>query len=293
MTESIKPERIANAIRMKNLNEKSFLIVEGISDQVLFNKFINKDNCDIEIAFGNLNVIAVVENLISGGYDGVLGIIDSDFRIINAESFNENPIFLSDFHDLEIMFITSNAFTDVLNSYNVEQKLVTNWSSFNEFRNHLFNISIAIGYLKLINSRNNYGIKFKPDNPDGRYLEYSKFVDVTTLSYLGDEVLVQTVLRYENQQARLHITGEHLLKDLNILDKKLDRNHLCNGHDIMQLIALSLKKNISNLNSKAVDFKQIEKEFALAYDSRFFINTNLYKKIKAWEQEKNKTVLNC
>ncbi|MGQ2983660.1 hypothetical protein [Flavobacterium sp.] len=294
MTGDITANRIANAIRMKDKNKtKNFLIVEGITDQVFFNKFIEKSYCDIEIAFGNLNVIAVVQNLATGGFSGAIGIIDSDFRVINGEIFGEGPIFLSDFHDLEIMFISSDTFSDVLNAYNVEQKLASQWKSYIDFRMHLFEIVKSIGHLKLINNRNNYKIKFKPDVPDGKYIDYSKFVDIKSLAYLGDKELIDTVLKYENQQAKINVDRKTLLEDIKNLDKNIDKYHLCNGHDFMQLIALALRKNISNLNSNAIGHKQIEREFALAYDSRFFKTTNLYSKIKGWEQNTGKIILNC
>lgn len=292
MVENMTAYRIANAIKIKDKQkEQNYLIVEGISDQVLFNKFTH--DCEIVIAFGNINVIQVVDELTTYGYIGVIGIIDSDFRIINAEAFNENPIYLSDYHDIEVMVFYSNTFSDVLNSYNVSQKLISIWKSYEEFKNHVFELAKTIGYVKLINNRNGYNIKFKPDKPEGRHLDYSHFIDIKTLKYLGNKSLVESILKYENQQAKLQITAEKLLQDIENLNKDLDTLHLCNGHDLMQIIALSLKKNISNLNAKAVEFKQVEKEFILAYDSRFFKSTDLYSKIKNWEQLNNKTILNC
>jgi len=279
MTEYITSDRIANSIMQKNL-EHNYLIVEGKSDYALFKKFIDSNACSIEIGFGNQNVIDVISELKKREFNRAIGIIDSDFRILDQVEQIED-VLTTDFHDIEISMINSSSFETVLLNYIKPNKLQKHYENLDDFRNHLFSLTSDLGYLKWLNSIENYGLIFKPKNPEGNKINYSLFICINELKYLGEDKLIDSIFNFCNGKVKIDVTKEKLKEKLNEFKKEVDINQLCNGHDIMNVICLSLKKHISNSNS--ISSEQLEKEFSLAYESRYFMTTNLYEQIKETE----------
>jgi len=290
MTDYITPDRIANSIMQKKL-ECNYLIVEGKTDYRLLKKFINSENCSIEIAFGNLKVIEVIDKLKKRDFYKAIGIIDSDFRLLDDEILIED-ILMTDYHDLEISFINSPCFETVISNYYQPEKLEKLYNNdFYELKNYFFELSKNIGYLKWLNKTDELGLTFKPANPEGKTIDYNLFISVEDLKYQGDDKLIDAILNFCNGKVKVNIKKSEILEKLEIFKKDVDLNHLCNGHDIMNIISISLRKHISNLNSKSIPVDQLEKEFSLAYESRYFMSTNLYKNIKNIEVVKKITIL--
>lgn len=291
MTEFITADRTANAIMQKADYHKSFLIVEGKTDYYVYNKFINHNDCSIEIAFGNDNVIEVLSKLKQWDFHNALGIIDSDFRVLDEEEVTDENIIQTDFHDLEIMLIKSESFDIVMGHYVQANKLADNYGDYAGLRDYLFQISKHIGYLKWLNKKKGYGLLFKPKSPEGKHIDYSNFISVKNLKFDGYRKLIETIFNFCNGKVPIKVKMDHLENELKQFIKDCDLDHLCNGHDVIHIIALSLKKHVSNMNSKAVSVDQISKELGLAYEARFFEQTYLYQRIREWEVSKQKPVL--
>jgi len=294
MQSYLTPNRIANSILQKNSFKGAYLIVEGNKDFSLFKKFTETEFCKIEIAFGNKNVIDVINELNSRGYSDALGIIDSDFRNLDNEIPENENILLTDEHDLEIMIFKSEAFETIITHYAQPSKLESfiKENDNQELRDIFLNLAMPLGYLKWANKRNNLGLVFKPLKVDGNPLSIADFIPPSTLKFTSYEDMTQSVINYTVNKSELKTTKDAAVK---AAKKMIDNAHsllqICNGHDVIHIISLSLRRKISNLNSNSINPEQLEKEFIFAYDSRYFEQTELYKQIKLWELKKNKAVL--
>ena len=290
----LTPNRIANSILQKNSFKGAYLIVEGNKDFSLFKKFTETEFCKIEIAFGNNNVIDVINELNSRGYSEALGIIDSDFRKLDNEIPANENILLTDEHDIEIMIFKSEAFETIITHYAQPSKLESfiKENDNQELREIFLNLAMPLGYLKWANKKNNLGLVFKPLKVDGNPLNIADFIPPTTLKFTNYEDMIQSVLNYTVNKSELKTTKDLAVK---AAKKMINNAHsllqICNGHDVIHIISISLRKKISNLNSNSINPEQLEKEFIFAYDSRYFEQTELYKQIKLWELKKNKAVL--
>jgi len=294
MQSYLTPNRIANSILQKNSFKGAYLIVEGNKDFSLFKKFTETEFCKIEIAFGNKNVIDVINELNSRGYSDALGIIDSDFRNLDNEIPENENILLTDEHDLEIMIFKSEAFETIITHYAQPSKLESfiKENDNQELRDIFLNLAMPLGYLKWANKRNNLGLVFKPLKVDGNPLSIADFIPPSTLKFTSYEDMTQSVINYTVNKSELKTTKDAAVK---AAKKMIDNAHsllqICNGHDVIHIISLSLRRKISNLNSNSINPEQLEKEFIFAYDSIYFEQTELYKQIKLWELKKNKAVL--
>lgn len=283
LEDHITPQRIAASIILNAKAYKSFVIVEGRTDCALFKKFVKKGLVKLEIAFGHENVIQVIDELKKNSFEGAIGIIDSDFRILDNDFLDNENIVYTDYHDLEIMLINSNSFDSVLENYVQSEKLDNKYGNIDGFRQHIFNITKHLGYLRWYNRKYNTGLVFKPEKPEGKQIDFAQFISIDTLEFLGYDSLINCVYNYCQGKTRPNISKEMIKIQLAQFIHDCEVYHLCNGHDLVHVISLSLRKNISNLNSKSIPADQIAKELILAYESRYFKNTSLYRRIKLWE----------
>ncbi|MEO6693365.1 MAG: DUF4435 domain-containing protein, partial [Saprospiraceae bacterium] len=180
MREYLTPDRIANSIAQKTSFKGTYLIVEGNSDYTLYRKFTEQEFCEIEIAFGNCNVIRVIEELQQRGFTDALGLIDSDFRRLDGNLPKNKNIIVSDDHDIEVMIIKSKALDTILAHHCDSIKYSTHLEDLKikDIREDLFNLSKSIGALKWINKSEQLGLLFKPHKQDARPLDYTNFIDV-------------------------------------------------------------------------------------------------------------------
>lgn len=288
MNNDITPERISNSIKLDSTFNGVHLIVEGPSDQVLFGKFIDQEKCQITIAFGSFNVIESIKILNGDNFQKKLGVIDTDFRKLIGEEPQIENLLLTDYHDIEIAIYQSNAFETVLSLY--YQKFKCNdfeKQKGKTIREIILERAQPLGYLKLINKKHGLGLSFKPKNPEGRKLDYSKFISKDGLEFLGVNELIQTVINYSlnkgSQKLPTKEDIEKLLKDE--MKNEHDILHLCNGHDLISIVSLSLKRVIGNQNSSQCNHEQLQNDFILAFDSKYFELTKLYLQMKDWESK--------
>jgi hypothetical protein len=290
----ITPSRIANSILQKTSFKGSYIIVEGKIDHTLYKKFLDEEFCNVEIAFGNSNVIDIVQELNKQGFKSVFGIIDADFKVLDNEEIEGDNIFMTDDHDLELMIIRSEAFNTVVNHYALPDRIVSFLKEKNEndLKELLIKLISPLGYLKWANKKNGFGLKFKPDKPEGNPLPIIEFIPYKSLEFAGFEKMIEIVFNYSRQKSKINETeAQCLAKTKLLVDDSIDLFQLCNGHDVISITCIALRHKISNLNSAAIHPNQLQELLIFSYDSRYFENTKLYKLIKDWEKRNNRTIL--
>jgi 5S rRNA maturation endonuclease (ribonuclease M5) len=141
-------------------NKSVAIIVEGKSDELFFQKFL-----DINTTFfpvdGFEKVIDVVEK-IENEIPFVIGIIDADFRHCTNEVLSTNRVFITDFHDVEMMIISSKAWDEVVGFHSQKTKLSVFQKKYSKtLREYLIEISSSIASIRFLNSQKKLGLVFK------------------------------------------------------------------------------------------------------------------------------------
>jgi len=294
LREYIDADRIANAICQDTTFHGTYVLVEGNNDYILFRKFLNSNSCEFQVLSGKQFVIDVLTELESRGRTVAIGIVDSDFDVLDKDECKIDNIFYSDNHDLELMIVNSDAFEILIDLYCSKEKLnkfVTE-NEGKELKSILLDLSAPLGQLKWANKLNNWGLSFKPQDSTGQKLKIEEFLPPGTLKFLGYPAMVKTVFNYSRPKANFTVTEETVLQFLEqLVSKDVDKYHLCNGHDFTYLFALALRKKIASMNSNAISSEQIEQDLILAYESRFFILSKLYAELKTWEIKEQKPIL--
>lgn len=167
-----RPVVIANEIRLKRSQHAgSFLVVEGRDDRLFCQRFIDLASCKIVVAENKENVIDVVQILEENEFEGVVGVVDSDFDFIEGRIASSPNLASTDLHDLECMLLQSAALEALLSEFGSQTKL----DGFGrDIREVLIAAASPTGYLRLYSERNGLDLRF-----DG--INYSRCVDRQTL----------------------------------------------------------------------------------------------------------------
>src|SRR5229473_6176198 len=109
------PPQLANEVRLKRSQHKgSFLIIEGPDDSRFYRRFINDKECHPLVAFEKQSVIAAIRLLDADGFNGALGLVDTDFDLLDGVTIPTPNLIRGECHDLEAMLVSSPALEAVL-----------------------------------------------------------------------------------------------------------------------------------------------------------------------------------
>lgn len=286
MTEHITPESIANEIMMDRRFGGVYVLLEGVSDNRFFKKFLDQRAARQRVTHGFEKALAVIRLLRERQYTGhFMTILDADFRRIEGGPPADECVLLTDHHDLEMMLIESSAWQQVLDLHASEQKL-NRFQESRPLKDTLFSLATTIACLRLVNARKNLGLRFKAKKPT-QPMDYHKFVNKDDLTLQGQRELITFFLDFSQKQA---LDIDELAAQIDALPtEKLDLRELCNGHDVIQLLHLALRKAVGSIQN--VSPVALEADFLLAYDSQDFQKTQLFAALKAWEQTSQVVIL--
>jgi 5S rRNA maturation endonuclease (ribonuclease M5) len=272
MKDQITPDRIANSIRLlRGDHEGVFLIVEGHSDKLIYERLVNKQEVRVTIASGKNNAIKALSILEKeDNFRRVVAVIDADFSRIEQQIPHSNNLFLTDEHDLEMMLIKSAAFDKLLKERGSEEKI----KAFTEdIRETLLKLGQEIGKLRWLSLRNKLDLKSEG-------LKFVKFIDKEKLSINIDK-LIRSI---KNNSQKPSLDEQQIKQDLSVIsDENHDPWQLCCGHDFIDILAIALCKVLGTWNANDVKTEVLERELRLAYELSYFYQTQIYQLMVNWQ----------
>ena len=275
MRDYLSLDRDATAIRLRrSIFSGTFLLVEGSSDKIFYERFINKTACELVTVSGKpsskLRVIGVLDILDKSSFQGVLAIVDADFDRLQALPYNSLNLLRTDSHDLETMLIQSPAFNKVVAEFGSENKII----QFNrDVRETLLVTAMSVGYLLWISHCDGLNLTF-----DG--ITFSKFVHEQTLQ-IDELSLIREV---KNKSQAFSLKDEDLQKRLmSQKNNSHDPWQVCCGHHLVEILSLGLRKAIGSNKPADVEPNSLERNLRLAYEEVYFRQTHLYLEIRVWE----------
>lgn len=275
MREFLNVNRVANKIRLqRSTYSGTFLLVEGTSDKLFYERFVDKSSCHLEITAGKPSskqcAIAILEILEKSNFQGLLAIVDADFDRLQNIPYTSPNLLLTDTHDLETMLIQSPALEKVISEFSSEEKIT---QLNRDIREVLISVGVVIGYLRYISQSEELNLTFEG-------ITFSKFIDEKNWHF-NEVKLIQEV---KNKSQAFYLKDEDLEKRL-ITEKT--NNHdpwqVCCGHDLVEILSLGLRKAIGTNKTVDVEANNLERNLRLAYEVAYFYKTQLYLEIRKWE----------
>src|SRR5690606_5679914 len=145
-----------------------------------------------------------------------------------------NQIYLTDFHDMEIIMILSESFDRLFNEYR-DYSIENDIMNIEKLKSIVFEVCKQIGRIRYLNYVNNYELKFKNIRYDDCiiYRNDNLMLDINTLIY-------KLIQRSEYSMVGIDVLKEKLIELENI---NFQLEQICCGHDFTKLLAILLKKS--------------------------------------------------
>ncbi len=276
--------------KTKENNAVVGVVVEAKPDKLFFRKFFS----DITVFFpvdGAGNVKDIISEVEKDKLEGIVGIIDADFTRITNEIIKSNKIFHTDCHDVEMMMVNSEARNNVISFYMDKDKLKAFENKKQaKLKNIILNTARPIASVRFLNFTDRLGLKFKTLNKkrqEYNFIDYHKFIDKNTLDI--DKKIIQKIIENKSMKQGF-LTNSTLLKEkISAIEKEnYDLLEFNNGHDLINILSIALKKVISN---KVISSKNLEDQFIIAYRFSDFKATELYLSLADWVKINNEFVL--
>lgn len=254
----------------------SFVLVEGSStDMRVFDRLFDQDCCQLMPAHGKPNVLGATAILEADGFPGVLGIVDADRSRISGDLPPSANILFTDGCDLEAMLLRSPALDKVLAELGSAEKIERFETQRGaSVREHLASLARYLGALRYVSERDGLGLRFQE-------LTFSKFLD-RKLTTLDQSEMIRTV---KNLSQRSSLDADRLLDELEpiLADRRTSLWDLSNGHDMVRILSLGLRKALGSRREGEVSAEALERSLRLAYEREFFQGTELCAAIRDWE----------
>lgn len=273
MIGQIDAHYVAAQVRLvRQADKRTVLVLEGETDARVFDRFIDKEACDIEIGFGRKNVIEAIDLLEDEGFVGVIGVADADFdRLLGVEHNLEN-LCLTDCHDLDLSIFASSALERYLAEH-ADPKLLSAAckGDLQEFRRLILTTSLELSCCRLASEKYGLRLYFKDLRHD-QYVDLSLTVDV--------QLLTNDVIQRSNTRCTVDQLGRLIVAET---DADHDLYQLANGHDVAAVLGIALRKLLGARRVEQTWASEIEAGLRLAFDWEAARGTALFGCLRAWE----------
>ena len=237
---------------------KTWLIIEGYSDEKLFiSRHLNNEVKTV-VAFGWENVTSIVDGCASFPNKKVIGLVDRDYRDLRGgHSVNPN-IVCTDYRDIENVLFETNALEKVYAEMGSIKKMpLTSLGKLdiNKIRKELSQLAEKIGLFRAYCFAHQHQIIFDK-------LDHIKFINDKDLSLDVKKFIMH--LRGNPDNAGKMNSINWSTTQANWIPQPLAQPEMVrHGHDLMAIIAISLRKKWATKGG-AVSREDVEGLFRLA-----------------------------
>lgn len=276
---NVTPEAIVSNVMMNMSckDRKSFILVEGVTDQILLGDFIDHQKCIIIVCDGKEKLLKAIALLKRLNKRGVIGIYDKDYDEFTGKNYENSNVFSTDANDIECMILQTKAYDEFEKNYVDKNKLAEFKKDNNiDLQDYIRKISTQIGAIRLVNAYAGKELSLDFNQMDiDRYISDRLHFNIE--AYLGD------IVKYARKEQHREAIKEDAAQ---YVSKQLGTWKLCRGHDLTGIIASlysdSKAMNVGNIRARFLRRGRVEKALREFYNIEYFIKTDLYKKIIRW-----------
>ena len=246
-----------------------FILVEGESDVLLYQEVITEERCTITEVPGSSgklqDTLEVLQPLHQRGL--VIAIRDADFLRLNQQVPQQEELFLTDGHDMDVMLLMDDE--TITKAIRPVSNKITKTPV--DIRNDAMRRIEMISCIKWLNSQQENGFDCK----------------VSFRKFLAQKSTVLQVTSWVNIVAEKSAawTASALLNGATALQQtNPDLFELTNGHDLVETILHYLEKQYK---VKGLSRANFEYALRIAYTPKAFQRTQLYQALQQWATQHN------
>jgi hypothetical protein len=253
-----------------NNNGIAFVLLEGKSDVRLFRKLFNPETCKVENIPGGCPKLEECVGVLVSIYPLIIGIRDADFIHLRNESYSKTNMFLTDYHDMEMMLISED---EVFNAFLFEYSSLS-LDEHEEARNSIFTTIEQVSLLKWLNEKEHLGYQIE--------VGFQDLISFNNLDIDFEQYFARVIAKSPNA----------ILVNLSIVMQKLqslkatnpDPFQICNGHDFVKALSKYVKETG---DGRTVKDEIISSSLRMAYTYEHYKMTHLFTSTKSWSDNNN------
>ena len=264
------PGALVAEVKMSRMShDGSFLIVEGKDDVRFWTPTSRRHaSCELVDGEGKPNVIGGIQRLDVENFAGVLGVVDSDYDLLDGIAVESENLLATDAHDLECLLCRSSALDAVLAEHGSRPKI-------ERFENET-GADVHTGLLEraLVFGRLRWAAVRCDPVIDLRGLGVPRFVDKDTWTVPSVELICGALL--DSPEEILSLT--HRLDEL----PEADPWHIVHGQDVVQILRIGLQRTLGEM-PPSVGVKEVRRMLRVAMSRDDLQETKLWRAMRAWE----------
>ena len=266
LTEHKTPGTLVAEIRMNRMShDGAFLLVEG-KDDIRFWRSRHHTSCELVDGEGKLNVVGGIQKINDAGLAGVLGIVDSDYDLLNDIIFEPENLLATDAHDLECLLCRSSTLDKVLAEYGDHRKIKQFEDETEaDVRTALLERALVFGRVRWA------AIRCRPVINLGNF-SVQRFLDKDTWTVTDEESICNKLLDSHND----NLTLTSCIKRL----PEADPWYVARGHDMIEILQIGLRHRLGNTSASVREIGRVLRAAMSADDLR---ETELWKGMQVWE----------
>ena len=288
MQAEMMPHEIANEIGVRQIQSRiygegeTFVMVEGKTDEVLWEEFRSREDCTIYPVNGKDRVVAALDIVNKRDSRAVAGIVDADYWLITEadELGADNLLYDDRCPDIETLLLSSPALKKVLRNelYNCDIEKIHELAD--RLKSEGLRLAMEYGYFRLLNHLNCYGLKCNA-------IALAEVIDIDSLEL--DRKLVASRLTGDKPG----LASDELLRQVEELRQRYppDNLQLCRGKDVVAIMAHILPslfrtkfgEDLPPDAERAFGEKALSTRLRSAYEFGYFKQTSLFDCIQHWE----------
>lgn len=272
MIENLTAQDVANQISMLRSSFKgTFVVVEGVTDSRLYDKFVDRGNARTVIAYSKDNVRRAVLMLKDRGDERTIGIMDSDLDRMEGKTWS-SPLFLTDKRDLESMIMSSNAFSDVMSEYADPESLRKFEEKYGDIRDVVAKAAYPVGLLMFISKRDGLGMCFKD-------LNHRQFISGKSLAIDVRRMINEALAGSRGVPVSVKMLEDKIQQEEELLN---DPWYAIRGHDAVAVLCIGVNEIFGAYNGRGMKDGQLSGALRLAYSADDFRDTDVFAATDAW-----------
>ena len=264
------PGTLVAEVKMNRMShDGSFLIVEGKDDVRFWTPRSRRHtSCELVDGEGKPNVTGGIQRLDAENFSGVLGVVDSDYDLLNDITIESDNLLATDAHDLECLLCRSSALDAVLAEHGSPPKIERFENETGaDVRTGLVERALVFGRLRWAAVRCHPVI-------DLRGLGVPRFVDKDTWTVTSEESIYRAL--FDSPEDVLTLTRR--VDDL----PEADPWHIVHGQDVVRILRIGLRNVLGEIPA-SVGLREIKTVLRAGMSPDDLQATELWKDMRAWE----------
>lgn len=250
-----------------------YVLIEGESDKVFFETLLpERHNISFRPVGGWQLVYDTICLAKQDNFSIIAGVIDKDFHEVLADGTVENDqLFFTDSNDIEMMLFLSEAFDKFLSVCANKEKI----KKLGCRRIPILNAASYLGAFRAVSLQNHYNLCF-----DG--FEIKTIIDKNTLAIDCKKMVSSITQRTCSRGEKLKIDSGKLLAQVEAFQKSHEAKLICNGHDVIDIIQISMCKYYASYSANYFCPQSLFESLLMGYSEKTFQESKLGKKLLTW-----------